>query len=43
MEREEMTSRELDIILKLLLKNVENCKNVDEVKVIIKDLLENNK
>lgn len=39
--KEEMTSRELDIILKLLLNNIENCKTVEEVKVIIKDLLEN--
>lgn len=43
MDKEEMTSRELDIILKLLLRNIENCKNVEEVKDIIKDLLKNNK
>ena len=41
MENEEMTSRELDMILKLLLNNIEHCETVEEVKEIIKDLLEN--
>ena len=41
MENEEMTSRELDMILKLLLNNIDQCETVEEVKEIIKDLLEN--